>query len=278
MQIGQRIYQLRKTIGMNTAEKLCLKWNDFTENVSDAFRDLRKNNDLLDVTLACEDGQIEAHKVVLASFSPLFKDIFKKNKHTHPLLYMRGFKSNDISAILDFIYFGEANIYQDNLESFLALAEELKLKGLTGTEKNKSNDDQGTLPIPKTFNEPKRETPVFETNNQPNNVEEFSCYSDTSFGTEVALNSHRVVSVELEQLDEQINSMMEQSDHQIRIGGSKFTAMICKVCGKEAKKAHMKEHIEAYHITGVTHTCDICGIISRSRKGLRSHKFVKHHK
>ena len=70
--------------------------------------------------------------------------------------------------------------------------------------------------------------------------------------------------------------MMEQTDRQITIGGQKFTAMICKVCGKEAKKAHMKEHIEAYHITGVTHACDVCGTISRSRKALRMHKFNKH--
>ena len=55
---------------MNTSEKLCLNWNDFKENVSYAFGDLRKDNDLLDVTLACEDGQMEAHKVVLASLSP----------------------------------------------------------------------------------------------------------------------------------------------------------------------------------------------------------------
>ena len=111
---------------MNTSEKLCLNWNDFKENVSHAFGDLRKDNDLLDVTLACEDGQMEAHKVVLASLSPLFKDIFKKNKHAHPLVYMRGLKSDDLSAVLDFLYFGEVSIYQDNLDSFLTLATAVK--------------------------------------------------------------------------------------------------------------------------------------------------------
>ena len=106
-------------------------------------------------------------------------------------------------------------------------------------------------------------------------MEEFRNYPETSFGTEVALNSHKMVSADIEQLDEQINSMMEQSDHKITIGGCQFTAMICKVCGKEAKKAHMKEHIEAHHITGVAHSCEICGMVSRSRNGLRNHK-LKH--
>ena len=261
---------------MNTSEKLRLNWNDFKDNISHAFGDLRKEYDLLDVTLACEDGQVEAHKVVLASLSPLFKDIFQKNKHAHPVVYMKGFKSSDLSAVLDFIYFGEANVYQDNLDSFLALAEELKLKGLTGTEQNESND---TVRIPKTFSEPKREKSAFEIKNQAYDGEEFSSYyTETSSGKEVALNSHKRVSVELEQLDEQINSMMEQTENQITMGGRKFTAMICKVCGKEARKVHMKEHIEAYHITGVTHACDVCGTISRSRSGLRTHKFQKHRK
>ena len=50
------------------SEKLCLKWNDFQENVNSAFGDLRGSGDFSDVTLACEDGQqIEAHKVVLAA-------------------------------------------------------------------------------------------------------------------------------------------------------------------------------------------------------------------
>ena len=45
---------------------------------------------------------------------------------------MRGIEFDELVAILKFIYHGEANIYQENLDSFLTLAEELKLKGLTG--------------------------------------------------------------------------------------------------------------------------------------------------
>ena len=117
------------------SEKLCLKWNDFQENINSAFGSLRKDNDLSDVTLACEDGeQIEAHKVILSVSSPLFQNLLKRNKHNHPLIYMRGMKSEDLIAIVDFLYYGEANVFQENLDSFLAIAEELKLKGLTGQQ------------------------------------------------------------------------------------------------------------------------------------------------
>ena len=44
------------------SEKLCLKWNDFQDNVNSAFGSLREDSDFTDVTLACGDGQqIEAH-------------------------------------------------------------------------------------------------------------------------------------------------------------------------------------------------------------------------
>merc|ERR1712150_426827 len=133
----------------NSNEKLCLKWNDFQANVSSAFGTLREDREFADVTLACEDGQqVEAHKVILASSSPFFLNLLRRNKHPHPLIYMRGLKSEDIVAMIDFLYFGEANVYQDNLDSFLAVAEELQLKGLTN---DKQTEEETSAPIiPKT--------------------------------------------------------------------------------------------------------------------------------
>ena len=74
----------------NADEKLCLQWNDFKENASSAFGDLRQDKEFTDVTLVCEDGQqVEAHKLVLVASSPFFLNILKRNKHPHPLIYMR---------------------------------------------------------------------------------------------------------------------------------------------------------------------------------------------
>ena len=106
----------------NFDERLCLQWNDFKDNVSSAFGDLREDKDFTDVTLACEDGQqVEAHKVVLVASSPFFLNILKKNKHPHPLIYMKGVKSENLVAMVDFCYHGEANVFQENLDSFLVL-------------------------------------------------------------------------------------------------------------------------------------------------------------
>merc|ERR1719509_439845 len=114
-------------------EKLSLKWNEFHENAISTFGTLREDKEFADVTLVCEDGQqVEAQKVILASSSPFFLNLLRRNKHPHPLIYMRGLKSKDLMAMVDFLYYGETNIYQENLDSFLAVADELQLKGLMG--------------------------------------------------------------------------------------------------------------------------------------------------
>ena len=115
------------------SEKLCLQWNDFKENANFAFGKLRDDKEMSDVTLVCEDGQqMEAHKVILASSSPFFEKILKKSKQPHPLIYLKGFQSKDFASILDFLYFGEANVYKEDLDPFLAIDVEIELKGLTG--------------------------------------------------------------------------------------------------------------------------------------------------
>ena len=81
------------------SEKLCLQWNNFQDNIKIAFGNLRQANDFADVTLAWQDGQqVEAHKVILAASSPFIQKLLGKNKHAHPLIYMRGVKYDDLLA------------------------------------------------------------------------------------------------------------------------------------------------------------------------------------
>ena len=247
------------------AEKLCLQWNDFKQNISASFGDLREDKDFTDITLVCEDGQqVEAHKVVLASSSPFFKELLRKNRHPHPLVYMRALKSEDLIAIMDFLYFGEANIFQENLDSFLALAEELKLKGLNtkADDAVKSPAVYEEVPTKKEKSQQRRGA-AFDTDNQT-----FES-SDTQVATFI---KDTAFSADLEDLDGQIRSMITKSD--VSTGKGKMAT--CNICGKNGLYISMPRHIEANHITGVSHSCEICGTISRSRDGVRQHKMKKH--
>ena len=46
------------------SEKFCLTWTDFEANINVAFRELREEKDFFDVTLVCNEDQIQAHKVL----------------------------------------------------------------------------------------------------------------------------------------------------------------------------------------------------------------------
>ena len=144
---------------MGSSEKFCLRWNDFQDNISVAFRELRDDSDFFDVTLACsttdtgaggtsgsslaDSGSkshktVRAHKVILSSCSIFFKDLLRamntSGSQVQPLIYLKGIKYEDLQSILDFMYFGEVNIAQEKLNSFLAVAEELRVKGLSPNE------------------------------------------------------------------------------------------------------------------------------------------------
>ena len=219
------------------------------------------------MTLACEDGtQVEAHKVILVASSPFFKDILKRHKHPHPLIYMRGLKSEDLLAITDFLYFGEAKVLQENLDSFLALAEELRLKGLTGTD----NSDKAREPkaeVEKTNKRVPEEKAKTTKKHSLSNLEQ----RVVPLNQETALADN---SSDLHNLDEQIKSMMTITN--VRpADGHGFLAK-CNICGKQSPSRNMLHHIEANHITGVSHSCDICGKVSRSRHALTMHKRYFH--
>lgn len=116
---------------MEENDILSIKWKDFHENTKFGLGSLKENQDFTDVTLVSEDGlQVEAHKVILAASSPFFRDLLGRNARSDAFIYMRGATSTDMISIVDFLYYGEVQVHQDNLRSFLTMATELRLEGL----------------------------------------------------------------------------------------------------------------------------------------------------
>ena len=258
---------------MSSSEKLCLKWDDFKTNISSSFVHLRKDEEFSDVTLTCDgDQKIEAHKVILAASSSFFGNILKQNKHPHPLIYMRGMTGTQLSEVMDFIYHGEVNIFEEKIEEFLNIAEELQLRGLCNNEAP-PKDPKITQSKFKTTNSKtfliEQHLEKFEaiTGADPNS----SNYSNLR-GKEasmVLVDTSVKNTTKDEELESTINSMIE------RLGEGRF---VCNVCGNiEAKsKRNMRNHIEAKHIEGISIPCNQCGKSFRSRNSLAKHIYVDH--
>ena len=274
------------------SEKLCLKWNDFQVTVKNAFGSFRESRDFADVTLACEDGyQIEAHKVVLAASSPMLQDILRRNKHSYPLIYMRGVKSDDLASILDFLYFGEANVNEENLDTFLALAQELQLKGLKASKDDNGHREehsQAQSPFEQNYKTPqvlssKGAKPM--TSTVAKRATELANFIETKNHAVAIPKTELVQKTELSTgdlqiLDTVVKSMMETSENSFTIHGKhgdrQERGKICKACGKEGRPHVIRDHIEANHLEGVAIPCNLCDKTVRCRHPLDIH-VRKHH-
>ena len=253
---------------MNMSEQFSLKWNDFHSNVSKTFSALRTEEDFQDVTLVSADlQQVSAHKVVLSACSKYFKNILQQNRHSNPLLCLDGVTSSELQSVLDYIYQGEVQLYQENLDRFLAVAEKFQLEGL--------------MNLPDTN---KKEENVYQT------LEEFLPSTPTQSG-ERREYSHSQVrrsrAVKTEEKTTAIVNIDGDAASNIREIEAKIAEYIlrnddgtygCKLCGKAGvkKTTNMKNHVET-HLEGLSFPCQQCGKTFRSRHILKNHKF-RHHK
>ena len=124
-------------------DEYLLSKKDFTTSMKKAYKNLLNDTDFTDVTLACANNKwAKAHKVILSGNSTFFKNIFIKNPHKNPLVYLKGVKIEDLEAVLEFIYLGETKVGKTNVNSFLETAKELEVEGLTEDKGDDSTDGE----------------------------------------------------------------------------------------------------------------------------------------
>ena len=259
---------------MEVTERLCLRWGEFQKHTSSAFAEFRRSRDFSDVTLACEDGrEVEVHKIILASSSSFFKRLFERQKHPHPFIFMRGLKPEDLEALVDFMYFGEATVPQENLEAFMSLATELKVKGLDfGENRSKDYISPNSTFAKRTAVEDiegvKNRREELDSDEDGNRIQEKFATFDGEKGPKREFEDG--AKFQLDELNTRIKSMMMSSEN--RFGQKNERGRICKVCGKEGKISLVMEHIEAKHISGFSHSCHLCGFTTNTRSSLGAHK------
>ena len=264
-------------ISLNMAEKFCLKWNDFTSNVSKSFERLRTADYLHDVTLVSDDHkQISAHKLVLSACSEYFRNIFQHNsKHAHPFLCLDGVSSADLENILDYIYNGEIKIYQDNLDRFLAVAQRFRLEGLLNDNSKTEDLDQNQHETESIFT-PSEQLVAFEqeASSPPKNIQGIHDPMPITSSRELATTERMKIPLSTEELNDlkyKINQYLDKNE------GSKLFR--CTLCGKEAVRKEVIEcHIENVHLEGISIPCSLCDQAFRSRNSMKIHKSRYHKK
>ncbi|XP_042224512.1 longitudinals lacking protein, isoforms H/M/V-like isoform X9 [Homarus americanus] len=111
-------------------ELLSLKWNNHRSTFLHILGVLRDKQAYTDVTLACDGKFYSVHKLVLSTCSDYFCAMFDKTACKSPVIVLKDIKSEDLEALLDYMYLGEVNVRQCDLASLIKAAENLRIKGL----------------------------------------------------------------------------------------------------------------------------------------------------
>lgn len=249
------------------SEKFSLKWNDYQSNWSRSLSQLRKETDFADVTLVTDDKvKFSAHKILLSSSSNTFNFILKEYTHASPLIYLSGVSSINLGFILDYIYNGEVNLFQEQLDSFLECSEKLEIEGLLGGNqeevsqeswyseediqmKEKSLSEDNSLVTEKSI------APV-KTRRQ---ITRAQVYDDTRI--DATSMTPEEVEAEIENLHQKTNGVWN-----------------CLTCGYTNRdRAKMKRHVEV-HIDGLSYPCHFCPKEFRLKNSLDCHISLVHRK
>ncbi|KAF0297777.1 Broad-complex core protein isoforms 1/2/3/4/5 [Amphibalanus amphitrite] len=145
---------------MMDSQKFCLKWDGFQSSVTSVFDHLRRDGELVDITLCCEGQRVKAHRMMLSACSPYFRDLLKNNPCQELVFFLKDTSAADLSAIIEFIYKGSVNVAQTQLGSFLKTAEMLQIRGLSGEEeKNPSSPVDRHPPVSSRAGRPRSPRP-----------------------------------------------------------------------------------------------------------------------
>ena len=150
---------------------------------------------------------------------------------------------------MDYIYQGEVQLYQDDLNNFLDTAQKLQIDGLI--DGSNTGGDNGDGEDWKENNKPSVEEVKINTNQG-----HFTRTIEKQIVDSNAINSYTAADELVEKVEKDL--------------------WRCKTCDKKAKKSiDIKRHAET-HLDGLSFECPICYQSFRSRNSLRSHKQLNH--
>ena len=270
-------------------EKYSLTWHHYSEHLRSIMKELMMTDDFSDVTLVTEDKkQIKANISILSFCSPVFKDILKKEKNSNSIMYLRGIQHSEMESIMQFIYLGEATVYQKKIEEFLSVAKSLEIKELCNAETNAYDEpeDQPSESYPETKAEKfKKHIKISDKMNeqaiqsrQDGDVsvknECLKTYSDNKTLRRHCQSVNEFVKYVCNQCDYQANRQDNLTVHiQSKHEGVKHP---CKQCDQQfSTQSHLIRHIRSMH-EGIKYACDQCDYQGQQKGSLKLHIQVKH--
>ena len=200
--------------------KLGLTRGDFNQHSVVTFQALLQDSAFNDVTLVCEDQrQVKGHKVILSSGSKLFKEILLKNPHPNPLIYLK-LTYDHLNSIVRFIYLGQCEVDQSDIDNFLATAQDLLIEGLYSEKGNKMSQSKPQSNVNERID---------ITENTPNTNSGLEEYSQ---GCEFSLQEEKTDNTETISHPESVTKIVKEEQYVENLSVAINEDFSCPDCGK----------------------------------------------
>ena len=241
-------------------EKFNLTWHTYTDHLKEMLRDMMSSNELTDVTLVSEDKKhFKAHKVVLSACSLVVKSIGDSDM-PNSIIYLRGIQSHEIESILQFIYLGEATLYQERMNEFLDVAKSLQVKEISKDVDIRETDDAVVDTQTQEYAQD-NELPTNETKQDHNgvNIPQKDRQLKKCNENKYSCDRCNYKASQLSHLQKHIRSIHE---------GVKFPCNQCN--SKFTDPSNLQKHIKSVH-EGIKYPCDECSYRATQMSSLRTH-------
>ena len=262
-----------------TEDRISLYWDNFPVHIQDTFKQLWREKDFTDLTLATMDDQhVRVHKSIVSSASNFFKQILRINPHQNILIYLKDIRHKELETVLQFIYLGQCQLDQEDLNLFLATANALGVKGLKYQGVYQNDHDANTDKIS-----------LINTETVKNNT--FKEISDNEYvkikskeTTEKQLQSNVVKEYVTQGIGPAIEKQEENKITHVKISASEYKSSTfqCKECDAEySSRMEFINHCKFLHELsskqkGMTYNCDLCDFTSLCKSSLSKHKLSIH--
>ncbi|XP_013147291.1 PREDICTED: protein bric-a-brac 1-like [Papilio polytes] len=283
------------------SQQFSLRWHNHQSSIIGALGRVLSSGAFSDVTLSANGTSVRAHRLILAScsqyFDQLFKDIETEN---NALVVVLGCEAIELRLLLTFMYTGEVTASKRNLPSLLRLAQTLKVSGLTDANTNSTltsnetelvTEQSSTYANLETVKQDIQDTTNISASNSPNHYE--NSQNDGKLAEYIGEYS-RTEKDRLSKLDQIVQNLY--STHKITNPITAMTppllpslaeslepferkwrsnASVCGVCNKRlSNQYNLRVHMETH--AGRRHACRACSHVSRSRDALRKHVAYRH--
>ena len=262
-----------------------LSWTEFERHCPSTFQQLWKNTEFTDVTLATEDnGQIQAHKVILSSSSPFFRNLFSRNPHQNLLIYLKGVQLRDLESVLQYIYNGSCEVLNENIEDFIRTGRDLHVEGLVEKiveVEDQAFDDENAIENNEFHGPLIKDEIVTEVFEDLNNESEEKDLHSKNVPDHSTPQSNKLDIKTIEDQNDGVDGILHTDEEQVLdrklVAQEREGILIeCDQCeytpkgNISVKRINLKQHKEAMH-QGTKYDCDHCEYKAGYKTNLREH-------